>query len=206
MREPDLPSLSILIPSIPDRSEMLYNLLEDLNNQIGRGVMRDYVEILTDCRDKNIRIGTKRNDLLNRAKHYFSCFIDDDDEVSDQYIAIILEAILKYNHENGSFPDCTSLRGKYYVDGVFDGGFEHSIKYKEWKTLDALAVPYPIKYERNPNHLNCIKSSIAKQFKFPETNFGEDHDWSKQLQASGLLKTEVHIPEILYYYKYKSKK
>jgi hypothetical protein len=61
-------------------------------------------------------------------------------------------------------------------------------------------------YYRPPNHLNVIKASIAKQFKFPEKNFGEDMEWSMQIQQSGLLKTEAHIDETLYYYIYKTNK
>jgi hypothetical protein len=39
--------------------------------------------------------------------------------------------------------------------------------------------------------------------RFPETNMGEDHDYSKQLLASRLIKTEYWNPEeVTYYYDY----
>ena len=57
-------------------------------------------------------------------------------------------------------------------------------------------------YERYPNHLNCIKSSIAKQFKFPEINFGEDTLWADKVFKSGLIKTEHFIDKVIYHYKY----
>jgi hypothetical protein len=54
--------------------------------------------------------------------------------------------------------------------------------------------------------LNCIKASIAKQFKFPEINHGEDTQWATQIKESGLLKKEVYIDKILYHYQYVTKK
>ena len=35
---------------------------------------------------------------------------------------------------------------------------------------------------------------------------GEDHEYSMRMRDSGLLKTEVYIPEYLYYYLFNAKK
>jgi hypothetical protein len=93
------------------------------------------------------------------------------------------------------------LRGIITFDGETPELFEHSIKYKEYKTVDN-----PVKYERYPNHLNCIKSSIAKQFKFPEINHGEDTDWATQIFNSGLIKTEHYIDSVMYHYNFITRK
>jgi len=81
--------------------------------------------------------------------------------------------------------------------------FEHSIRYNAYKTNPD---GYEVRYERFPNHLNCIKSSIAKQFIFPEKNHGEDTDWATQVHRSGLIQTEHYIKEVIYYYDYISNK
>ena len=189
--------LSILIPTIK-RDEVLFNkLFHKLESMIfGWGVVRvtGVVEILINDNETD-SIGAKRSSLLERATGEYLCFIDADDDISDNYISLLLEGIDKG-------VDCCSLKGMYSVDGVGEGLFEHSLQYNEWKTNDNNIIQITgIKYERYPNHLNCIKSSIAKQFKFPEKNFGEDHDWSKQIHESGLIKTEHYIPEVIYYYK-----
>ena len=75
--------------------------------------------------------------------------------------------------------------------------FEHSIRYKSYSTTDNI-----IKYERFPNHLNCIKKSIANQITYPEINHGEDTDFAHKLYASGLIKTEHYIDNVLYHYKF----
>ncbi len=181
-------SLSILICTIPERQDSFYRLINALLTQ-----KTEAVEILSDS-SKDISIGSKRNTLLSLAKGEYVCFIDDDDMVSDDYISQLLNAI-------ELDPDNVSLLGIMTTNGSNPEVFEHSITYEEYKTTDNY-----IKYERYPNHLNCIKASIAKQFKFPEINHGEDTDWATQLHNSGLLKKEVFISTVLYYYQYKTKK
>jgi glycosyltransferase involved in cell wall biosynthesis len=180
--------LSILIPTLSSRSKMLNDLTFVLQKQATHEVQ---VIIHTD---DNLSIGAKRNSLLESAQGDYVCFVDDDDMVSDDYISTLLTCI-------ESNPDCVSLRGIMTTNGSNPEIFEHSLKYKSWKTTNS-----KIKYERYPNHLNCIKSSIAKKFKFPETNHGEDYDWSKKLHESGLLKTEYYTDKILYYYKFVTNK
>lgn len=223
--------LSILIPVTPARFMMLNNLYNELRRQIdlggflGKGLQKwdvevprmkdgqpvmsehgspivdvvsrsfkhpDIVEIVLDKSDKSI--GEKRNILLDKALGEYVCFIDSDDWVSKDYVKLVMKAI-------EDKPDCVSLKGVMTTDGQNPELFEHSLKYSSWKTTDNA-----IKYERYPNHLNTIKAEIAKQFKFPEKNFGEDHTWSTNVFKSGLLKKESYIEEVLYEYRFLSKK
>jgi len=184
-------SLSILICTIPKRQEFLDRLLKILYLQIKH---RRVDIILADHQSDSI--GKKRNKLLDLCTTDYLAYIDDDDRVSDNYIDLLFEGIAKE-------VDCCSLKGIITEDGNNPLYFEHSIKYNAYRTNpDGM----PIRYERYPNHLNCIKSGIAKQFKFPETNHGEDTDWATQVFKSRLIKTEHYIPEVIYYYDYRSKK
>lgn len=184
--------LSILIPTIKRHDALLTQLRFELFGQILPYV--GDIEILIDDAENDL-VGVKRNRLLERAKGKHLCFFDADDYPSPNYIRLLMEGIEKD-------VDCCSLKGLITFDGKDSAIFEHSIKYKEWRTVPGAEV----KYERFPNHISCIRSSIAKQFKFSEKNFGEDHDWSKLVHESGLLKTEHYIPEVIYYYRFVSKK
>lgn len=177
--------LSILIPTIAGRESEYNSLIESLEPQL-----TDDVEICVLKDNKEMTIGAKRNILLQGAEGEYIAFVDDDDKLPGDYIGQLLKAI-----ESGC--DCASLKGRYFVNGTFIGFFEHSLKYSEWKTNKN---GHDIKYERWPNHLNCIKAEIAKQFKFDEINHGEDYKWSKQIHDSGRLKTEFYIPEVIYHY------
>lgn len=185
-----MPKLSILICTLESRKKLFdklfYGLVEQTKN------FGNDVHVLIECDNGEKSIGEKRNELLERATGEYLVMIDDDDEIPNDYVDLLMKAV-----ESGC--DCASLRGKYYIDGKFEGIFEHSIKYAEWKTNNNGAE---VRFERFPNHLNLIKSSIAKQFRYPEKNFGEDFDWSTKVHKSGLIKTEYYISEILYQYKF----
>jgi glycosyltransferase involved in cell wall biosynthesis len=186
--------LSILICTLPSRVAMLGRLQADLWGQILP--FAGQIEVPTPDDSIIDTIGEKRNRMLQKANGEYVCFIDDDDTISRDYVKLIMGAI-------SSGCDCASLKGEITIDGGKPEIFEHSLKYDEWKTNPE---GWTIRYERYPNHLNAIKSSIAKQFSYPEKNHGEDHDWSREVHESGLLKTEHYIPEVIYYYKYISNK
>jgi glycosyltransferase involved in cell wall biosynthesis len=192
------PRLSILICHLPKLAHLLKRLMVTLQPQIdevSKYSTGKSVEILIDEHPTE-SIGTKRNKLLKAAKGKYVCFIDDDDFVSDNYIPLLFEGI------NQDY-DCCSLTGEITEDGKNPLIFQHSIRYKEYKTN---TPDKPVRYERYPNHLNAIRSSIAKQFKFPEKNHGEDTDWAAQIFKSGLIKTEHWIEDVIYMYDFRSKK
>lgn len=167
---------------------MLKELIDVLESQIeDRSIVN--IRVYEDGGEKTI--GEKRNYLLQNSTADYVAFIDDDDSISKDYIKHALEGIAKG-------VDCVSLRGVITFDGEAPEIFEHSIKYPIYRTNDT-RVP---KYERFPNHLNVIKSSIAKQFNFPMINHGEDTAFATQIKNSGLIKTEHYVDAVTYHYKY----
>lgn len=181
--------LSILIPTLPKRAHMLAELMASLQKQISHEGAE--VEILTDSRT-GISIGEKRNHLLQSATGEYVCFFDDDDVASDYYIYCVMGALQ-------SNPDCCSLNGVITTDGRNPKRFIHSIKYNSYFESDGV-------YYRPPNHLNVIRASIAKQFEFNNSSFGEDTDWAMRICRAGVLKAEAEIDDTLYFYRYISNK
>lgn len=184
--------LSILIPHTTRYDAFMPRLQKQLDDQIGD----QDIEVRKYIDGGHISIGKKRNKLLHDATGEYVAFIDSDDRISDNYIKRLLEGI-----ELGV--DCCSLTGIITEDGNNPLIFQHSIRYSAYKTNPDTE---PVRYERYPNHLNCIKASIAKQFTFPEINHGEDTDWATQIFNSQLLKCEYWIDEVMYFYEYRRKK
>lgn len=168
---------------MPVRSNKLANLRTVLDRQL-----TDEVEVITDI-SMNYNIGTKRNKLLALASGKYVVFQDDDDSISSDYIEKILEACK-------SDCDCIGISGVITTNGTGERQWHISKDFQMW--FERLGV-----YYRTPNHISPVKRELALAAGFPEISFAEDYEYSMRLLP--MLKTEVKIPGILYYYRYQSK-
>lgn len=180
--------LSVLIPSLYKREEMLLNLLSNLYNQIAelRAWLKVEVIVLQD--NKEITTGMKRNRLLNLAKGEYIVFIDDDDEVYNNYLKRILGAL-----ETGL--DCVGTSGHYSIDGGHKMTWKLSMAYHDYDGHDGILY-------RRANHLTPVKRNLALAAMFPDKSNAEDKEYSERL--SKFLKSEIVIDEPIYHYKYQS--
>lgn len=181
--------LSILICTTFDRTTMFNLLKHHLQTQINEFGFRKEVEILSECDNKEISVGKKRQNLLEKAKGDYIVFIDSDDMVPYFYIQRILGAI-------DSNPDCIGFR----IDCKGTPGKTActSNKWNDW--ADKIGG---FDYVRTIYHKSPVKREIALQIGFKDMRFGEDYDYSKRLKESELLKKEIFIDEIMYEYRYK---
>lgn len=175
--------LSILIATMPIRAQKLANLRQVLDREL-----TPEVEVITDI-SMNYNIGTKRNKLLALASGKYVVFIDDDDLISSDYIEKILEAC-------ESDCDCIGISGVVTTNGKNEMQWYISKDYMGWFERKNV-------YYRTPNHISPVKRELALAAGFPEIAFAEDFEYSMRLLP--MLKTEIKIPGILYYYRYESK-
>ena len=178
--------LSILIPTLSKRAAMLARLLRILQPQLS-----DDVEVLTDLDDGQRSIGAKRNALLERARGDYIIFPDDDDRVTDDYIAELMDGI-------GQGVDVVCVNAIHTTDG-------HSPKlvidlpYQEWEET-------PEAYLRGVQIKDAVKREIAITVKFPDISFGEDSVWGHAVEATGLVKTWRDARKVTYFHEYISTK
>lgn len=179
--------IDILIPTVEDRVEK-FNYIKTKLERLAEGKP---IRVVSLCDNRQMTTGAKRNALLAMAEAEYICFIDDDDDVTDNYIEWQYKAAL-------SGLDCASLTGLITFDGLAPKYFIHSIMYDGYSEGN--------EYYRPPNHLNLIKREIAVQFKFPDLYISEDTDWAMQICRAKALKTQYNVPESIYFYKYISNK
>jgi glycosyltransferase involved in cell wall biosynthesis len=182
--------LSILIPTVPGREHFMDRIMQQVSEQ---AACWPEVEICWSIGERNVSIGMRRNELVARAKGEYICFIDDDDRIADNYIQLVMDAIRLTN------PDCCSLNGIITTDGKNQQQFKHSIEYKEFYERDGILY-------RCPNHLNAVRTDLARQCPFPDWERSEDSNYAFQLRDKGLLKVEAKIEPVLYYYDFVSDK
>ncbi len=179
--------LSILICHLTKRKALLERLMACLQPQIDKAnhaasfspMAKKVVEVLIEEDDHVLSTGAKRNKLLGRARGGWCAAVDDDDLVCPRYIEKVLNALR-------SNPDCAGIEGSLIRAGQAPRKFVHSIKYDHWYEDKKTGV-----YIRTPNHLNPVRTCLARQVCFPDLTTAEDHCFSKRLYP--LLSSEVFI-------------
>lgn len=183
---------NILICTLPSRKALFNTLVSKLQGQIVANGLEDKVGILHFLDNKENTVGRKRNELLHRSNAEYTCFVDDDDDVSDWYVERIYAGIL-------TNPDCVSLTGIFTRRGLKPQTFIHSLDYTEYFEKEQV-------FYRPPNHLNPIRRSIATKIAFPELNHGEDTNWALSMCKQQLIQSEYKIEEPYYFYRFNSSK
>ena len=181
--------LSLLIPTITSRQRLFSILFETLKLQILASRWASEVEVLFELDSGEVSIGQKRNILLGRATGQFIAFIDDDDEVSADYVERICSAIVRRPEI-----DCIGIRGIITFQGSHPKEFIYSLRY-----TDVFSRNHT--YFRPPYHLNPTRREIAAPYRFLDVNYSEDFDWAQQIRRDGALKNEEFIDSVLYYYR-----
>jgi len=189
--------ISILILSIPSRTESVTALMKKLEGQLGN---RRSVEILVLTDNKSQSISEKRNVLLRAARGQFVCFMDDDDGIANDYIDQLLTAV----KENPSV-DCVSFNQFCSLDGEpmnveFGIGNPHG---QLWRTQEGMLGDI----KRPPYHMCLWRREIAQSEEFrpmysANGQSTEDIDWLMRLYPK--VQTEHHIDAPLHMYIYNS--
>jgi hypothetical protein len=105
--------LSILIPTVPQRTNLFLELHSEINKQLELSNSFNLVEVISDDAPKGTKTtGQKRNDLLNAAQGEYVWFIDDDDMIMPNAIYNIITAYdttlnetYAYCHEKNTYAE-----------------------------------------------------------------------------------------------------
>lgn len=184
--------LSILVCSVHSRYDtfapkiqaQLYNQYDELSDDD-----KERVEIMLLTDNKKMMLGHKRNKMIEIAQGNYIVFVDDDDRIADDYIKELLEAT-KHGTDSIVFQASVSLNGAPSKRCYYSKDNGHDFNKND-------------SYYRIPNHICCVKRSIASKVEFPSVVYGEDVSYSTKLISH--LKTEHKINRVLYYYDYNAK-
>jgi hypothetical protein len=177
--------LSILIPSVPSRREKAAKLFDKLSAQAGN----EDVEILMLLDNKKRSIGLKRQALLDVARGDYVAFVDDDDDVSANYVKLILDCLW------ASTPDVVVFDSLCSVNSVLEVYVSH-----------ALGNPNeqfnPNGFRRAAWHIHAWRTELARKSTFPDQSGTEDWAWAEPLNKLAASATQIHCP--LYHYRFNS--
>jgi hypothetical protein len=183
------PLFSILIPTLRSRRDQFQKLHTKLTGQIREHSLDQEVEIASFVDDGEHSVGFKRNRLIEQANGLFVAFVDDDDDVSDEYVPLICRTV-KENPEI----DCIGIKGQITFRGKHPRIFIHSVRYQDYFTSGGV-------YFRPPYHLNPIRRDIARRYRFEDISYSEDIDWAMRLCRDRALRREVFLDQVIYFYR-----
>lgn len=184
--------LSILIATTYSRNNTLQKLIENINNQISIYNLSSKIELIVVFDEKQVSVGYKRQKLLECASGKYVCYIDSDDNISDTYCKDIVDAI-----EQNPNSECVG----FLIECNMDGKIELAIasnRYSDW-----CENKNGFRYCRTIYHKTPVRRDIALMVGFEDLRFAEDYKYAVGLKKTGLLKNEIFIDKVLYYYNYK---
>lgn len=185
---------SVLTPAIPERKEKAFALYEKIQKQMSL-IKREDVEHLLYFDNKRRSIGAKRDSMIQAAQGKFIAFCDDDDDISDNYIFRILEAIDKHPDVDViTFNQRAHINGEgFNVDFGLENENEESVRDKDGKLVDI---------KRKPFHVCAWRRMLAHIYHPTDYSYGEDYAWVEQIIEKEEKLTEYKIDEVLHYYYY----
>lgn len=187
--------LSILIPSIPERSANLNMLLDNIfiQNELAKKIdCFEYMGGIEMCIDDSksflnggLSIGKKREGLVKKATGKYLCFLDDDENISPNYV----ETLLRMCNED---KDVCTFRSIFKLKDYW-GLVDMKMVYK---VNDQASPDYTIR--RPPWHICPVRSEFAKLYPFEDINNAEDFKWFEKVLSH--CTSEAHTDRILFQY------
>lgn len=180
--------LSILIPALSSRP--WHRVVGELHRQKEQCWFPE-VEILYELGDA--KSGVKRQNLMVRAVGDYVAFVDDDDELSSDYLRSLVDGcrtrvdVVAFN-----------LR---FRSSSWDG--DETWKFGLWKNDRKKGVA---ESRMAANHLCAWRQKIARRVAWcPDLGNADDHLWFQPIHAAGLATSVYRIDRTLYYYQYDPK-
>ena len=207
---------SILIAAIPERYHLMQPLLFSLLETQHVSRMSD-VELVVFLDNKRRSVGEKRNALLDIANGEYISMIDDDDEVSPDYVRRVHDS-LQQAKRTGKMPDvvCFGQRATLVQQGIthectYSLACWRDRKPEERRQLapaydeKGATLPNVLLWTGPPSHTMAWRRDVIGDARFPETQFGEDVAWVDAVCERA--KGEMQLGGApLYFYKFDSER
>ena len=170
--------------------------------QIGN---RSDIELIGFFDNKKRSVGHKRNELLRLAQGEYMVFIDDDDDIANDFVSTIMGTLQANPSADCVVYDCiTTIDGNIHAQTYS----KYSIAY-EYHQIESVgpnplnpAATIKFQWRGKPAHTMVYKSELAKRHVYINQNYGEDVDWVKR--ACMDIRNEIRIDKVLYFYNFNS--
>lgn len=186
--------LSILICTIPERRKKFKKLYSNLCVQVQycRQTHQTLgaVELIWQNSKKfthgGLSIGEKRQGGLDLAVSKYVCYLDDDEDISPDYIETLLR-LCNEGKDVCTFRSLSKLANNWALVDMRLGNPTEQIN------------PNTITL-RPPWHVCPVKREYAQLYKFTDSNYGEDWQWFERVLTH--CQTDAHTDKIIHSYQH----
>lgn len=184
------PSWTILIPTLGQREALFRRLLDRLLPQTVPFEGR--VKVRAWWNNGVPPLAEIRQGLVQSVDTDYLSFIDDDDMVPEDFVSMVMRALV-------TRPDYVGWWVRYFSGGQDREIIDHSLRHGKWSEDRATG-----RLVRDISHINPMLTSVAKlaDFRTARPGRAEDRPWVDQIRATGLLRTQVYIPAVMYEYRW----
>lgn len=183
--------LSILMPTLTRRRALRVALESEIVRQI-LGARAEFRQLEDDGEQTS---GVKRNALLSQAQGDYVAFVDDDDMISADYVAALLDGISQRQ-------DVVSFWVRRVGSDRPDEIEHFSTGYRDNQPLCSADYPDGLRHVgMQANHLCAWRREIARRVCFPPVlGYCDDVFWYR---CAGLFaRHESHVDRVLYEYRW----
>jgi len=189
--------LSILIPTIPERSEMCVKLYNEVHRQITYmdkvhptlGKIEVLIDETKKFLDGGLSIGKKRESLVKRAEGKYLCFLDDDESIAPNYVETLVR-LCQFNADVCTFRNISKFDTYWSI-------VDMSLYFQNDDATPRFIV------RRKPWHICPVRSIYAKIHNFEDSNYGEDFNWMAKVLEH--CTTEEKTQSVIHQYNHSSK-
>lgn len=182
------PTWTILVPTVAPRAGKFERLLGILLPQLDEFAGR--VRVMAYLNHGEPSLGEIRDAMLAAADTDYVSFIDDDDTVVVNFVALVMDQLDQVR------PDHVGFRLEFIVNGTHEQFVEHSLRYRKWGRTGKTLF-------RDFNHIDPIRTELARKASFAvPAGRAEDRVWVKALRPHLDMASEAYIDAVIYHYRY----
>ena len=183
--------LSILMPTLPSRRATFEPLFDKLAAQVKD---KYFVEVIALLDNRRMTIGEKCNALMGSARGRFLTFVDDDDDVSPNYIDSIWNAMsmTAWDADVITFGVACELRwrdGRVQSSTVFPDVNDPNDDFRDGAIT-----------KRKPMQIAVWRTELARTSRWAHAQQEADVAWASKLWPQ--VKAQHKITDVLYTYKF----
>lgn len=189
--------LSICIPTLVERLDKVSILIKKIQNQIDCHNLKKHIQIISHLDNRSIPLYKKRNNLQKCCSGKYFIHMDDDDDLSDDYIITMYNTIKNLDNE----VDVITYNQIAYVENdvfyVFcDLNYDFNLKYIGIKNNKNVYVRYPWQWcAWNTKRFSHVYRNDD------DTILWEDRNWLKRVMLEH-PKTQFNISKELHQYNF----